>query len=456
MTSSGNPLQESLDNQEKIIEDKSGSTLQEINETEGRALQKAEESGGLEPGETFNKPTKTKTEEAQNGGLPKDNTDTDDEKNENEDGSSAEENLDTEYTVLINGEKIALTTDKFGASLVDKLEGHGLHIQKNGDIVVLSGSGGKGKGCGGRLLINTKGGQLTKSGPITEEVTASSSSSTEDGPGTNGDAGGSQVAYSGYFSGDHEVEIQGTKYIKAREIVLDATDTLTLKANKVLVQTDEWVEEKGLEKRKVDNVEEEVTSQRTSEIKEDTSKQYDARASQNIVGSGHINQRVKGDYALTVDGIADIEIMCADVKAPLITRMGRVGFKLGVNSNKGKNYGAILSASSFFNIGAGSGNIELSTARGIHLDTQLMETDQGIGGRDTNAAGIGEIKIDAKDGFTVNAWKGDATIETDKTAGGKVMIKGKEGVEVEATTGDMKLEAKTGNIDMTAVKIYLN
>ena len=60
------------------------------------------------------------------------------------------------------------------------------------------------------------------------------------------------------------------------------------------------------------------------------------------------------------------------------------------------------------------------------------------------------------DGFTVYAWKRDATIEKDKTAGGKVKIKGKEGVEVEATTGDMTLEAKTGNIDMTAVKIYLN
>ncbi len=398
----------------------------------------------------------TKTDEASKVDLAKNNAKTINEVNSNEDGTTAEQNQDTEYTVIINGEKIALTTDKFGASLVDKLEGHGLHIQKNGDIVVLSGSGGKGKGCGGRLLINTKGGQITKSGPIVVEATADSSSSTESGSSTSEGAANSQVAYSGYFSGDHEVEIQGTNYIKARDIVLDATDTLTLKANKVLVQTDEWVEEKGLEKRKVDNVEEEVTSQRTSEVKEDTSKQYDGRASQNVVGSGHINQRVKGDYALTVDGIADIQVMCADVKAPLITRMGNVGLKIGVNSHKGKNYGAILSASSFFEIGAGSGNLTLSTARGIHLDTQVFETNQGLNGRDTNAAGIGEIKIDAKDGFTVNAWKGDATIETDKTAGGKVKIKGKEGVEVEATTGDMTLEAKAGDIDMTATKIYLN
>ena len=96
MTSSGNPLQESLDNQGNV----NGKSLQEINEIEGRALQIAEESGGLEPGETFNKP-KTKTQEAQEKELPKDNTETDDEKNENEDGTTAEENLDTEYTVLV-------------------------------------------------------------------------------------------------------------------------------------------------------------------------------------------------------------------------------------------------------------------------------------------------------------------------------------------------------------------
>ena len=84
---------------------------------------------------------------------------------------------------------------------------------------------------------------------------------------------------------------------------------------------------------------------------------------------------MKGDYALTVDGIADIEINCADIKAPLVPRVGRVGLKLGVNSHKGKNYGAILSASSFFNIGAGSGNIELTTARGCLLYTSPSPRD---------------------------------------------------------------------------------
>ena len=436
MTNSANPFQESLDNQDNV----NGKSLEEINEIEGKW-----DDVDFKPGEKYHKP-KTKIEEAQNSDLAKDNTDTDDEKNENEDGTTAVENLDTEYTVLINGEKIILTTDKFGASLVDKLEGHGLHVQQNGDIAIISGSGGKGKACGGRLLINTKSGQITKSGPIVEDVTADSKSSTEDdGSIDNKDAGSSQVAYSGSFSGDHEVEIQGTKYVKARDIVLDATDTLTLRAAKVLVSADEWVEEKGLEKSKVDNVEEEITSQRTSEVKEDTSKQYDTRASQNIVGSGHINQRVMGDYQLQVKGIANIQIMAEQIAQPLVTRMGSVGLNIGVNSSKGQSYGARLSAASFIDIQAGSGNISLSTARGIHLDTQIMETDQGVDGEDTSSAAIGEIKFDAAKGFNVKSWKEDINIEA---ATGDIGIK--------STTKNVKVEAPAGNFDVDALKIYLN
>ncbi len=381
---------------------------------------------------------KTKVAEAQEKPLAKDNIETNDEVNVNEDGTTAEENLDTEYSVLINGEKIILTTDKFGASLVDKLEGHGLHVQQNGDIAIISGSGGKGKACGGRLLINTKSGQITKSGPIKEEVTADSKDPGEDSPKTNEGSGNSEIAYSGSFSGDHEVEIQGTKYVKARDIVLDATDTLTLRAAKVLVAADEWVEDKGLEKSKIDNVEEEVTSQRTSEVKEDTAKQYDGRASQNVVGSGHINQRVMGDYQLQVKGVANIQIMAQRIAAPLVTRMGSVGLNIGVN---GDGYGARLDVGSFVDIQAGD-NISLSSEKGIHLDTVVRMTDNGVVG---TAAEKGEIKIDAAEGVNVKTAKEDINIEA--TTGD---------ISIKSTMRDVKVEAPLGNFDVDALKIYLN
>ena len=404
------------------------------------------DSQGRRPGEPgYNGTYKEKKEEAT---KEIQESTTENEKNTNEDdGSEDKDNLDTQLTILVNGETIAITEDFTGTHIQNKDEGHGLHVQKNGDIIILSGSGGKGQACGGRMLINTKNGQIIKSGPKVEEVNASSKNSGEDGSKTNKDSGNSEVAYSGSFSGDYEVEIQGTKYVKARDIVLDATDTLTLRGNKIIVQADEWVEEKGLEKSKVDSVEEEITSQRTSEVKEDTAKQYDTRATQNVVGSGHINQRVKGDYQLLVDGIANIQVMAQQVTAPLVRRNGNLGLMIGVNSSKGQGYGIRLSAASFLDFAAGSGNISLSTARGIHLDTQVMETDQGVNGADTTAAGVGEIKVDAAKGFNLTSWKEDINIETHKTAGGKVKITGKEGIEVESTTGDFKV---------TAAKIYLN
>ena len=390
----------------------------------------------------------TKVDQAIDSNLAKDNQEIVNEENVNEDDNSkAEDNVDSKLTILVNGETVQISEDFTGTHVMNKDEGHGLHVQKNGDIIILSGSGGKGNTCGGRLLINTKNGQITKSGPIVVDATASASSSTEGGASTTEGSANSQVAYSGSFSGDHEVEVQGTKYVKARDIVLDATDTLTLRGNKIIVQADEWVEEKGLEKSKVDSVEEEITSQRTSEVKEDTAKQYDTRATQNVVGSGHINQRVKGDYQLLVDGIANIQVMAQLVTAPLVRRNGNLGLMIGVNSSQGQDYGIRLSAASFLDFAAGSGNISLSTARGIHLDTQVMETDQGVNGVDTNAAGIGEIKVDAAKGFNLTSWKEDINIETHKTAGGKVKITGKEGIEVESTTGDFKV---------TAAKIYLN
>jgi len=357
-----------------------------------------------------------------------------------EDGTKAEDNQDTEYTVLINGEKIIFTTDKFGASLVDKLEGHGLHIQQNGDVAIISGSGGKGKACGGRLLINTKNGQLTKSGPIYQDVSASANNPGEKGSKTSEGSGNSEVAYSGSFSGDHETEVQGTKYIKARDIVLDATDTLTIKGTKVIVSADEWLEDTGLQKTKVDTVEEEVTSQRTSEVKEDTSQQYDGRASQNVVGSGHINQTIRGDYQLQVNGIADIQVMARQVAAPLVSRMGNIGLNIGVN---GAKYGARLDVSSFIDIQAGhDGNISLSSEKGIHLDTVVRMTDNGVVG---TAAAKGEIKIDAADGFNVKAVKEDINIEA--TTGD---------ISIKSTAKNVKVEAPAGNFDVTALKIYLN
>jgi len=373
----------------------------------------------------------TKVTQANNTELAKDSSG-DDEKNENEDGTKAEENLNSQLTILVNGETVQISEDFTGTHVQNKDEGHGFHIQKNGDIVILSGSGGKGKGCGGRLLINTKNGQITKSGPITEEVNASSKSATEDGSKPNEGSGGSEVAYSGSFSGDHEVEIQGTKYVKARDIVLDATDTLTLRANKVIVAADEWTEDTGLKKTVVDTEEEEITSQRTSEVKEDTSKQYDTRASKNIVGTGNISQKIQGDLSVLVAGLMDLQVQGGMPKGIPLIKNRSAGLNIGINGPK--SAGSLqIEAKDLIKIGTTGGSVDVTANEGLSL----------FANDDVDIQGMMNTNVLATDG--------------------KVTVKGQR-VKVETTGGDIDIEAMTdvkvksttGDFTVTALKIYLN
>ena len=374
-----------------------------------------------QPISTVTKENNTKVEQVNKGKL----IDANDETNSNEDGSEATDNVDTQYTVLVNGERIILYTDTWGASLQDKLEGHGIHIQKNGDVAILSGKGGKGNACGGRLLVNTAKGQLVKSGPIVQEVVASKVDPGEgEGSSTNNDSAEaiSVVAY-----GDSTEEVVGAeKTIKAEHITLDA-DTITLKAGtKLFVDAPEWVEVIGMKKSIVDSSDE-IVSQKLSEVKEDTTVSFDPRASKNIVSRGHINHRVLGDYSMQVDGYMDLQVMGGiPVGEPLIkNRSSALNFGINGEKNGGK----------FFVFAKGA-----------------VEIGSGIGGTgDLNLTTLGKIQLDSTKETII-----ESTTEVKLDATTKVDIKGKTGVDIEATTGDVNVEAKAGDFNVKGIKIYLN
>ena len=355
----------------------------------------------------------------------KDKIEAKDETNSNTDGSEATDNVDTKYTVLVNGERIILYTDTWGASLQDKLEGHGIHIQKNGDIAVLTGKGGKGNACGGRLLVNTAKGQLVKSGPIVTEVVASKVDPGEGGgPADNGKSAEaiSVVAY-----GDSTEEVVGAeKTIKAEHITLDA-DTITLRAgSKILVDAPEWVEVIGMKKSIVDSSDE-FTTQKVTEVKEETTLTFDPRGSKNIVTRGHLNHRILGDYALKVEGYMDLQVMGGiPIGEPLIKlRSSALNFGINGEKNGGK----------FFVFAKGA-----------------VEIGSGTGGTgDLNLTTLGKIQLDSKKETII-----ESTTEVKLDATTKVEIKGKTGVDIEATTGDVTVKAPAGNFDVEALKIYLN
>ena len=253
------------------------------------------------------------------------------EKNTNTDGSSDKENLRTEYTVLVNGERITLYTDKWGASLQDKLEGHGIHIQRNGDIALLSGKGGKGKACGGRMLVNTAGGQLIQSGTTVAEYTASKDNAAEgEGSGSNDDE---STAYSGMYWGAKTEEIKGTYTINAQHIELVA-DTISLKGeSKIIIETPELIQNIDSSETKIVTEKKEVDSSNT-EVKEETTSTFDPRGSKNIVTTGHLNHNILGDYALQVDGYMDLQVMGGIPKGEPLIKNRSAALNFGINGLK--------------------------------------------------------------------------------------------------------------------------
>ena len=87
------------------------------------------------------------------------------------------------YTVMEDG--VVTSPNGTDLNIVNKKSGVGFIIRNNGDIMIQSGGGEGGKYGGGRFLINTKGGQLVKSGPIVQEITSQGKSAVEGEGGEN-------------------------------------------------------------------------------------------------------------------------------------------------------------------------------------------------------------------------------------------------------------------------------
>jgi len=338
--------------------------------------------------------------------------------------------LKTEYTVLVNGKKISLTSDKLGTSLLNKLSSNGIHLQDNGDIIVLSGSNEEGKACGGRMLINTKGGQLVKTGPVITEIVADSNSSTEgSGSNTTDGSGKDDVAKSDTIYGDWEVETLGTIYLRGTNVTVDATEVLTLTAKeKIIMQTGEIVHQSASTKEDTGQKDSNVTGPESTNAAETTLTQLDPRSTQSVVSSGHINRVIQGDYNLSVMGVGVHTYVGREFAVPLILNRtsaytvfaaaGNMSFLTGIGSlclgAAGASFGAFI-----------PGTVNLSAATGI------------------NSASLGAININS--GLGVNVAAGVPALPS--LTIGDVKI---------TATKDINLKTTAGNIVAEGKKIYLN
>lgn len=223
--------------------------------------------------------------------------------------------IERKVTVLLNGKEFCITCDDSGTSMVDTLEGHGISVQKNGDIIMISGSGGNGKACGGRFLINAKGGQLAKyEGPVITEASAANPADSSKGEGsdTTESAAKDKVACSNTYYGDAITECHGEVRIRGTKVVIEAADVLSLVGkSKVLIQAGpsgggEIQLNAGQIKQTADTSIEEILGQKSTTVAEKTDLQFDPRASVNIISPGHVNWQVLGDYQQNIGGVANI------------------------------------------------------------------------------------------------------------------------------------------------------
>jgi hypothetical protein len=325
-----------------------------------------------------------------------------------------------DLVIHINGKNFQGLETGGDFDLRNKLSGEGLSLTKQGDFFILTGSGGNGKACGGRLIVNTKGGQLVKTGPVIQEITSNPASPVE-GEGSESKTEGTStagknppLAESKLCYGDSVTEVHGHVTIKATNITLEAADVLSLVGKgSVLVQAGpngggELRINAGQITETSDTRVGVVTGQKSDVISEEVSLQYDPRASVNVISPGHMNIKAAGDIAMGAGGA--IEMIALGAKQPL----GLIKDPVSAIGMKTVAGGLTLTSAAFTDITAVGALTQTAAATTVTAAAYLL-----------TAADI-----------TATALTG--------------------GVSVNATLGDVDITATAGNINVKGLLIYLN
>ena len=356
--------------------------------------------------------------------------------------SRADEKQDVEIvrkvTVIFQNKEYVLRTDGGDLDARNKLTGHGFTISQKGDFIFVSGPGGKGNPCGGRFMVNTTGGKMEKhGGPIITEASSNSNAAveTDNNSATNG------LARSTVLHGADKEEIMGDKRISALNVVIEATDLLTLIGhNGIKLQAGPngggpITMQAGSITQVASNKEEYVLGQKMVVSSESTEVNYDPRGTKALISPGHqsikymgdVKHQVMGAYRLDVAGVSTSPFIL-DKKTGIVITTKAGDFKLGTTLGSmhimatGK-----LACPSFDGIKPGTVNINSL------LGTNLTSTSPALG----------KVKID--------------TGTTEIKSSANVDISAKTGIEMTTDAQDIKIEAKAGSVDIDAgLKIYLN
>lgn len=231
-----------------------------------------------------------------------------------------------EHIIAEYGHKDGTSSNVFFGS---KGTGIGSHYMANGDLVFNAGSNSGGHLCGGRIVVNARGGQIIKSGTHIAEYTAAPGAVTEGTAKTNTATAGTedkdQLAYSAIYYGNVKHEVHGEAHIRARRLTIDVQDVLTILAKeKIVLQAGpygggEIVQRCGSISTETNIDNKWVKSQSKSITTESTEMQYDPRASVNTVTAGHLNHKVLGDWDFIVTGVGQMKFIGTLLSMPLVT-----------------------------------------------------------------------------------------------------------------------------------------
>ena len=333
----------------------------------------------------------------------------------------------TLHKVLINSEVFTIRTDIRSAFLGGKNFGHGIHVFQNGNINIQTGPKKDGNG---KLVTICRGGQIIKSGPIATERTGYRKSFLQEGEDDE------IIAVEEYNVGNVVSETEGTHTIKGTNIVIDAADTLILKApGGITIDTNgefKIINANTVEENYSEKIENGLKL--THNVLERHMKADDPRSSDNIVISGHINRRIGGDYDMDVGGVSATRIM-GNKALP--------GVPLVLNRSFGLHIGLTAPSAGFGGVNIDSKTGAMNLLAGVNMSLNAGALFDITTGGLTNIKSGGDISMSSAKGVGI-------------ASGGLAVPSGDVGdVKIRAAK-DVKITATAGAIDMDATFIYLN
>jgi hypothetical protein len=332
-------------------------------------------------------------------------------------------------TVEINNEQFTVKTDIKGTFLGSKDFGHGMHVFQNGNINIQTGPKFFG---GGKLVTICRGGQIIKSGPIATERTGYKKSFLQEGENEE------IIAVEEYNVGNVVSETEGTHTIKGTNLVIEAADTLLLKApGGITIDTNG-----NLNIINVNNIEENYSEKvenglkLTHNVLERSMKTSNPNSSDNIVISGHINRRIGGDYDMDVRGVSATRVQGKNVLLGLPLCVNRLyGFHIGLNATSA-GFGGM-------NIESRTGRVKITAGTDLQLKADALfniSSTVGVGSISTGA----NLNLKSATGIAMTS----GGLSLPSLVDNDITIKSKNNVIIDA--------AKDVDIDSDSGKIYLN